>query len=410
MALLRRPRRLALFCHRLDDRTLARVCVTVAGELAELGCQVSLVATRVDDPVRASVPPGIEVVDLRAPVDKTTFAVPALARWLRRARPDALFSQHNGPNRAAILARGLARVPTAVITVEQNHYSTYIRPSGGGRSMGYLRDAATRFLYARAARVAGVAPEVVADLAWRFPGVRGKTAVLPNPGPDPAQVAALAAPSPGHPWCERPRDHLVVCSIANIIPRKGQDVLIEALPEIRRRAGDVRLLFVGRHDNADYLATLERRAVQVGVSPWISFVGYRDNPLPYLARSDAFALASRNEGAPLVLLEAMACGLPIAATDCPSGPAHLLEAGRYGRLVPVDDPAAMAGALVEVLTDVSLRERLIDGGRRRAAAFAPRRVAEAYLALAEECLAAAGASPAAERRDQPAHAGSRSPA
>src|SRR5919106_1744676 len=99
--LSRPPRRLALFCHRLDDRTIARLCVTVADELTAMGCEVSLVATAVDDRALTTVPAAIEVVDLHAPIDKTTFAVPALARWLKRACPDVLFSQHNGPNRAA---------------------------------------------------------------------------------------------------------------------------------------------------------------------------------------------------------------------------------------------------------------------------------------------------------------------
>jgi glycosyltransferase involved in cell wall biosynthesis len=397
-----RTRRLALFCHALDGRAIAQLCAIIGGELVALGCAVTLVAVRVDERMRRDVPAGVRVVELRAPVDRSLFAVPALARWLRRERPDVLFSQHNGPNRAAVLARMLARVPTAVVTVEQNHYSTYISPRGGRYSFSWLRDRMTRLLYARADRVAGVAPEVVDDLAERFPGLRGKTRVLPNPGPDPERLAALAREPADHPWCGAPRSFRIVCNVANVIPRKGQDVLLAALAEIRRREGDVRLLVVGRPDNPSYLAALERRAAELGVAEYVSFAGYRANPLPIVARCDAFALASRNEGAPLVLIEAMACGVPIVSTDCQSGPRYLLEGGRCGRLVPVDDAMALADALVELLTDDGLRERLVAEGRRRAAEFTPRRVAEAYLALAVDCLAEREARPSDGTLSRPA--------
>lgn len=384
MAVPFEPRRIALFCHRLDSRAIARVCAVVAGELARLGRETSLVVTGVAGE-HVPVSPAVEVVDLAAPVDKSAAAVPALARWLRRARPDVLFAQHNGPNRAAVLARALARSPAALVLVEQNHYSSYISPSGGGWRHRRLRDRMTAFLYPRADRVAGVAPEILDDLADRFPATRDKLDLLPNPGPDPARVAELAAAAPDHAWLVEPRAWRVVTSVANVIPRKGQDVLIEAWPEVRRRAGDVRLVLVGRHDNLLYLATLERRARELGIDDDVAFVGYRENPLPFIARADAFALASRNEGAPLVLLEAMACAVPIVATDCLSGPAYLLEGGRAGGLVPVDDVRALAAALADSLLDTAGAARKVAAGRRRAAEFSPRRVAEAYLALGARC-------------------------
>jgi glycosyltransferase involved in cell wall biosynthesis len=381
-----RPRKLAMFCHALDARTIARLCAVLCGELVGMGCDVTLLAARVDERFRREVPREVRVVDLRAPADRSIFAAPALGRWIRRERPDVLFAQHNGPNRAAIMARMLSRLPIPVITVEQNHYSSYIAPRGGGYPFLWLRDHLTGLLYARACRVTGVSPDVVADLARRFPGTRGKTAVLPNPGPDPARLELLVGEPADHPWCQGPRDFRLICSVANVIPRKGHDVAIEALAELRRHLGDVRLVIVGRDDNPAWRSALERQAAQLGVAEHVSFAGYRKNPLPILARSDAFVLASRNEGAPLVLLEAMACGVPIAATDCPSGPRWLLDGGRVGRLVPVDDVAALAAALADLLRDDALRERFAREGRQRAMEFEPRRVAEAYLDLAAACL------------------------
>ncbi|MGI9079647.1 MAG: glycosyltransferase, partial [Acidimicrobiales bacterium] len=71
-------------------------------------------------------------------------------------------------------------------------------------------------------------------------------------------------------------------------------------------------------------------------------------PYPYFAAADVFALSSRWEGLPTVLIEALAFAAPIVATDCPSGPLEILEHGRWGRLVPVGDSAALADAIVDV--------------------------------------------------------------
>jgi glycosyltransferase involved in cell wall biosynthesis len=376
-----------MLCHCLDDHAIARLSLTLCGELAAMGCDVSLVVTEKDAAASPTIPPGVAIVDLGLHASSTMAAVPALARWLRRARPDVLFAQHNGPNRAAVVARTLAHVPTHVITVEQNHYSSYMSPSGGGWKQRRVRDFLTRWIYPRANCVTGVSPEVVKDLEAHFHGVRGRTAVLPNPGPDPNQLARLEAPSSDVPWLASPRRWRVVTSVANVIPRKGQDVLVEALPEIRRRAGDVRLVFVGRIDNEAYHASLLRRAEELGVDAWIAFLGFREDRLSLLTASDVFALASRNEGAPLSILEAMACGVPVVAADCLSGPAYLLENGRCGRLVSVDDAPGFADALVEVLTKPETADRYVRAGRDRAAHFAPRRAAEAYLSLAHACLA-----------------------
>ena len=77
-----------------------------------------------------------------------------------------------------------------------------------------------------------------------------------------------------------------------------------------------------------------------------------------MREADAFVLSSRYEGFPNVLLEALACRVPIVATDCPGGPREILGDGQFGLLVPCEDPAALAGALRRVSTDISLRERL----------------------------------------------------
>jgi glycosyltransferase involved in cell wall biosynthesis len=147
----------------------------------------------------------------------------------------------------------------------------------------------------------------------------------------------------------------------------------------------VKLVLVGRHDDPQFHQRLQRRTEELGVSEHVWFAGYEPNALPFIANSDVFALASTTDACPMVLVEALASGVPVVSTDCPGGPRFLLDDGRVGHLVPMGDPHAMALAIGEVLTDGGTRERLIARGLERAREFTPGRIAEQYLALAEDC-------------------------
>jgi glycosyltransferase involved in cell wall biosynthesis len=376
-------RRIAMFTHTLDDRAVAHVVVRVSDHLTRLGVKVAIVCGRTDAGSHPQVPEGVTVTDLRLGRTPTAFGVPRLALFLRTWRPDVIFAHGNGPNRAAVLARLISQVSTGVITVEHNHYSSYVPPTGGAWRRRWLRDLLTASLYRRADRIAGVAPSVVDDLGGRFALPRGKLVVLPNPGPEPEQIAEAACAEITHPWFSEAARPRIICSVANIIPRKGQETLIESLPQIRKQAGDVRLILVGRRDNAEYAARLERRSMELDVEEHVWFAGYRANPLSFVAKSDVFALASISEGSPLVLVEAMACGIPIVATDSPGGSSFLLDGGGAGLLVPVHDAGAMASAITRVLLDPRLRAELVACGRERANRFTPLEVAREYLALCE---------------------------
>jgi glycosyltransferase involved in cell wall biosynthesis len=368
----------AMFVHVLDDRAVSRVVGVLGREIAARGVDVVVVCASCTDAGRARLPPELPLVDLGVdPRHRTSRAVPALVRWLRRARPRVLFAHGEGPARAAVMARLLARVATAVVIVEHTHGRTFRRASRA-------RETAVRLLYPRAALVTGVAPAVVEDLEQLVPAVRGRTAVLPSVGPDPSELPTRMAAPPDHPWFESDSRPFVVVSVANIVARKGQDILVRALPAIRSAVGDARLLLIGRIDEPDFAAELRRLAADLGIAEHVCLLGYHDDPLPLVARSQLGALASKTEGLPMSLLEAMTCGLPVVSTDCPAGPAYLLEQGASGLLVPVDDVDAMAEAVIRIARDDDLRAALIARGRERAAAFSPAAVASRYLDVANQ--------------------------
>lgn len=99
------------------------------------------------------------------------------------------------------------------------------------------------------------------------------------------------------------------------------------------------------------------------------FAGYKENPHPYMVRASLFVTPSRFEGFGLVLAEALAVGAPTIAADCKSGPREILVDGRYGRLVPVEDAAALAEEIGDLWGDSMKRDMLASRARERAVAF-----------------------------------------
>lgn len=147
-----------------------------------------------------------------------------------------------------------------------------------------------------------------------------------------------------HPWFARKTAPVLVAA-GRLAPWKGFMDLIEAMA-ILVSVRPLRLVLLG---DGPLRGELLQRIGALGLTDSVDLVGYVDNPLKYFARSDVFVLSSHVEGMPNVLVEAMMCGCTPVATDCPTGPRELLQGGRYGYLVPVGDPQALADGIVRAL-------------------------------------------------------------
>jgi glycosyltransferase involved in cell wall biosynthesis len=167
--------------------------------------------------------------------------------------------------------------------------------------------------------------------------------VVYNPVITPA-LMALAQEVPDHPWLA-PGQPPVILGVGRLTRQKDFSTLIRAFAEVRRRRV-ARLLILGEGEERTRLQAL---AAELGLGDDVALPGFRDNAMAYMAASRVFVLSSAWEGLPTVLIEALAAGARVVSTDCPSGPREILQEGRLGTLVPVGDPAALAGAMLDAL-------------------------------------------------------------
>jgi glycosyltransferase involved in cell wall biosynthesis len=224
----------------------------------------------------------------------------------------------------------------------------------------------TQRLYRRADRVVFQTRET-ADHLCRARGIApAKTAVIPN-GVDPARLSERAAHEQPPRW---PGPGLRLLAAGRLVPQKGFDLLLDAFARARGQGLVASLLILGEGPERSRLEGIVSRLDLAGA---VRLAGFAPNPYPALRHADLLLVPSRWEGLANVLLEALVLETPVLATDCPSGTKRILR-GDAGVLVPPDDPAAFAAALLRLAAAPAQRRAVAARGRERARQYAWKRI------------------------------------
>jgi len=172
----------------------------------------------------------------------------------------------------------------------------------------------------------------------------GKIEVIYNPVITP-ELTEKAKEPVEHPWFA-PGEPPVILGVGRLVAQKDFSTLIHAFAKVRK-IRPARLMILGNGREEEKLQALVK---DLGIEKDVAWVGFVDNPFAYMKRATVFALSSAWEGLPTVLIEALAVGIPVVSTDCPSGPAEILNAGKYGELTAVGDVKGMSEAILRVLS------------------------------------------------------------
>jgi glycosyltransferase involved in cell wall biosynthesis len=342
-----------------------RLHVNLANDWINRGIAVDVALMRRAGELLAVLDPRVLVHDLQVPRIRSLLA--PLTRYLKSARPTVTIAAMWPVTSMAVAAWTLAGRPGRLFLSDHSQLS--VAAIHEIRVPEWLLSSTMRLTYPRASGVVAVSAGVKKDMCTLGRLEDSLIRVIYNPAATGVPYrrgserdrAALWGSSSGH--------HIL--SVGTLKTQKDHATLLKAIHIVRREI-DVRLTILGE---GTLRGELERLTQELGLADIVHLAGFVLDPYPWYQTADLFVLSSRWEGFGNVLVEALECGLPVVSTDCASGPSEILDDGRYGRLVPVQDPEAMAAAIVASLKEPHDPQRL----RRRAQDFSVRSISDQYL-------------------------------
>ena len=346
-----------------------RVIVELAGAFAAQGHAVSLITFKGGAEDAYAVGPGVSrlfiedagPVEARGDADWELENVRQLRGALRASGCEVAVSFLARMNMRTLLAARGTGIPVIV--------SERVDP----RRMPLLEaeEILRRDLYPEAAtlvvqteRIAGEWGEAVAP--------RKRIAVIPNM----LRRLPLSRQAPPFP-------QPYVAAAGRLTAQKGFDLLVDAFADVAAQIPGLRLVVAGEGEDREKLL---RRARDKGIAGLVHFPGFLSNPGPLFSHARMVVLSSRFEGFPNVLLEAMALGRPVVATDCPTGPREIIRHGEDGLLVENGNARALGQAMLELGRSARMRSRMGKAAALNARRFSPEAVFKCWSALVEAVL------------------------
>ncbi|QZZ23414.1 glycosyltransferase [Leptothermofonsia sichuanensis E412] len=340
---------ISLFLDNLEEGGVQRAIVNLAQGFLNLGLKVDIVLQRAEGPFIKQVPDGVRIVDLGNP--RLRASVAALANYLHQEQPKALLASLHYSTEVAILAKHWSKSSTRVVVCEQGSLAPLKKAHVPiNKPLAFLGltpgrpTSLVKYFYSWADGIVAVSQGAAEDLAEVANLPLKDIQVIYNPVITPDFTEKAREPIE-HPWFTN-KDIPVIVSAGRLVDQKDYPTLIRAFAQIVK-VHPSRLVILGSGSDRSRLETL---ICQLDLKEHVVLLGHVQNPYKYMASADVFVLSSIWEGLGNVLIEAMALGTPVVATNCKSGPSEILADGKYGYLTPVGDSAALAEAISHVLS------------------------------------------------------------
>ena len=315
-----------------------QVLVTVLG-LRAAGHRAMLVA-HPDGELRRRAAEGLEFLPLAPRIEMDLSAAWRLSRAIKRLRPDVVHAHDPHAVAMASLALNMSRQPKRAPLVAARRVDFRLRGNALSR---WKYDQVDRFICASDA----IRKILLAD------GLDSSRAVTVHEGIDLGRVAA-APPAALHEELWLPHGSPIVGNVAALVPHKGQRHLVEAAALVVREVPDARFVIAGEGELRE---SLEHQIKSHSLEKHVILAGFRPDVLSLHKAFDIFVMSSVMEGLGTSLLDAMACGKPVVATTA-GGMPEVVEDGESGLLVPPRDDRALARAIIRLLKDEPLRQRM----------------------------------------------------
>ena len=297
-----------------------------------------------------SIPGDVRIFDLQKRTRYDFFKVILkLGRLINQEKPDCVISFLTYTNIVTGIVSVLFPLETKFVFSERSDPLQGLRHA----RCGWLKRMLVRAIYLKADKIITISEGIKKSLVSYFGLNESKIQTIYNPI-NVEEVVSLSEENVSHPFFNNKIARPVIIAIGRLTRPKNYPLLLQAFAEVSKQK-PVSLIILGQGALRDELISLGK---SLGIQDNISFIGFQKNPFSWLKRSDLFILSSDWEGFGNVIIEAMACGIPVISTDCSSGPSEIIQSGNNGLLVPTGSINDLSGAIVRLLTDMNLRKKI----------------------------------------------------
>ena len=359
----------SLFCGGAE-----RVVVSLAEGFQKYGHQVTVITGTEKDTDFYQLPPGVERLPLgimgvsKNPLDairSNLNRVSALKKAIALSDPDIVMAHLTETNVLTILATVGTDYPVIVTEHCDPNLISY------GRFWETLR----RFIYPFATKLSSVSQGVEDYFTW-LP--QNKKQVIYNPffvsANASSQIEIPPGVNPERKW---------IMSMGRLTNQKGFDILLKAFAKVAPKYPDWQLIILGE---GELRGELEQLKADLNLGEQAVLPGRVKNPFLLMERSQFFVMSSRFEGFPMAHGEAMLCGLPVIATDCPSGPRELVRDGVDGILIPNQDESALTAAIERLITNPEEREQFAKSAPDVGTRFSLEKIIQDWIDLSDRAI------------------------
>ena len=335
------PRKISLFLENLSAGGEEQILSRLASNFAEEDFIVDLILIKAEGPFLKNISPSVNIVDFNLSSPYLSFL--KLIAYLRREKPNAMISTMELSNLIFLICKKLSGVDTKSIirtanTVSRHHRVLYKK---------WIEKVMLRMIYPWADTIIAVSYGVAGDLSRYANLPLESIRTIYNPVINSELIQKSKEPI-SHPWFTSNMPP-VLLAVGRLTKQKNYPRLIRAFSKVLGEI-NANLLILGAGNEKKKLMEI---ISNLGIEENVQLAGFVQNPYAYMANASVFVLSSDWEGLPTVLIEAMACGCPVVATNCPSGPDEILDGGKYGHLVPLNDVDALAKAILNSLSSDS---------------------------------------------------------
>lgn len=362
-------KRIAILTEAFDNGNgVARILLNLMKGFIDHGYTVDLIHFTTGGPFEQFIPEEVNIIDLGKRI-RIRKSIEGVSQYLKQTKPAVLYCSDSDRGLEGVVAKLLAFSSTPVMisipSMESQERPAYMTK----KDKWHLR--LKRLLCRFATKIVpvsqGVADEVMTDLM--LPS--RKVQVVYNPVVTEQVRHDMQKPA-DHKWLQE-KSVPVILAVGRLHPVKDYATLIRAFKQVISQC-PARLIILGEGPDREKLTSLIQ---ELDLAECVDLPGFTDNPYAYMKQADLFALSSKSEGLPTVIIEAMACGCPIVSTNCPGGLNEILQNGEYGTLVPIGDAEALGHAIIEGLQQKNDMSKL----EKRAEDFSEDKIIDEYIEL-----------------------------